>query len=79
MSHDMGSQVLRDQESKASTQAYDAIKCSRRARNDQNWALLKRDIYRIYMVDDFTLQNTMRVIEEQHSFKARCDNTGSNL
>jgi hypothetical protein len=44
---------------------------SRRARNDQKWDSLQDEISHIYITDDFTLQNTKRVIEEKHGFKAR--------
>jgi hypothetical protein len=63
--------ALPGSEPTASTQSAAATKCSRRVRNDQNWNSLKDEIYRIYMTEDFTLQNTMRAIVEQHSFKAR--------
>jgi hypothetical protein len=46
-------------------------KPSRRARNDQKWESLKDEIRLTYMTNDFTLQNTRRIIEERHAFKAR--------
>lgn len=46
-------------------------KSSRRIRNDEKWRSLKGEIYRIYMTDDNTLQNTMNAIFEQHGFEAR--------
>ena len=54
-----------------SAQPGPVTKTSRRARNDQKWNSLKDVIYRIYIIDNFTLQNTKRVIEEKHGFKAR--------
>jgi Clr5 domain len=56
---------------RALTQPGPVTKPSRRARNDQIWSSLKDDIYRIYIIDDFTLQNAKRIIEERHQFKAR--------
>jgi hypothetical protein len=53
------------------TQPGPVTKTSLRARNDQKWNTLKDEIYRIYIIDDFTLRNTKRAIEERHSFKAR--------
>jgi predicted secreted acid phosphatase len=47
------------------------LKSSRRIRNDEKWKSLKDEIYRIYMTDDNTLQNTMNAIFEQHGFEAR--------
>ncbi|KAH8780621.1 hypothetical protein F5882DRAFT_500542 [Hyaloscypha sp. PMI_1271] len=46
------------------------LKSSRRIRNDEKWKSLKDEIYRIYMTDDNTLQNTMNAISEQHGFEA---------
>lgn len=46
-------------------------KPSRRALNDLKWDSVKEEIYRIYMTNDFTLQNTKRTIEEEHGFVAR--------
>jgi len=46
-------------------------KSFRRARNDEKWDSLKEEIYYIYMTNNSTLQNTKRVIEEKHGFKAR--------
>ena len=54
-----------------SAQPGPVTKTSRRARNDQKWNSLKDVIYRIYIIDNFTLQNTKRVIEDKHGFKAR--------
>jgi hypothetical protein len=54
-----------------SAQPGPVTKTSRRARNDQKWNSLKDVIYRIYTIDNFTLQNTKRVIEDKHGFKAR--------
>ena len=47
------------------------LKSSRRIRNDEKWKSLKDEIYRIYMTEDNTLQNTMNAISEQHGFEAR--------
>jgi hypothetical protein len=63
--------LLGAEEVTASTQPGPVTKPSRRARNDQKWNSLKDEIYRIYMIDDFTLRNTKRVLEERHGFKAR--------
>jgi len=46
-------------------------KSFRRAKNDQKWDALKQEIHRIYVKEDNTLQGTMQMIEQVHSFKAR--------
>jgi hypothetical protein len=65
------SEALPAEDTTASTENDAAAKSTRRARNDQKWDSLKEDIYRMYMADDLTLQNTMRAIAKQHDFKAR--------
>ncbi len=62
--------------SRASIQIKERKKSSRRIRNDQKWDLLKEKIDRLYMTEDNTLQDTMRIILDQDGFKARyihCD------
>jgi hypothetical protein len=63
--------LLGAEELTASTQPGPVTKTSRRVRNDEKWNSLKDEIHRIYMIDDFTLRNAKRVIEERHGFKAR--------
>lgn len=54
-----------------SVQTAEQPKSSRRIQNDQKWDSLKEEIYRLYMSEENTLQNTMRAVLEQHGFKAR--------
>jgi hypothetical protein len=43
----------------------------RLSRNDAKWDSLKDAIHQIYMIENKTLPETMQLIEERHSFKAR--------
>jgi hypothetical protein len=43
----------------------------RLSRNDAKWDSLKDAIHQIYMIEGKTLPETMQLIEERHSFKAR--------
>ncbi|KAH8771518.1 hypothetical protein BGZ57DRAFT_433840 [Hyaloscypha finlandica] len=63
-------EVLPGSEKATSSTSGPVTRPSRRARNDQKWDSLQDEIRHIYMTDDFTLQNTKRVIEDKHGFKA---------
>jgi len=54
-------------------------KSSRLVRNSQKWDSLKERIYGMYMVEDRTLQDTMRAITERYGFKARYEVLRSGL
>jgi hypothetical protein len=71
MSEDRINGTLLDQAQFTSTQAQEAPKCARRVQNDQKWDSIKEEIYRIYMTEENTLQNTMSAIAGQYGFKAR--------
>jgi hypothetical protein len=43
----------------------------RLSRNDAKWDSLKAAIHQSYMIENKTLPETMQLIEERHSFKAR--------
>ncbi|KAE9378333.1 hypothetical protein N431DRAFT_399930, partial [Stipitochalara longipes BDJ] len=73
MSHDISQDISPSgtgQEEPTALTSGPVTKPSRRARNDQKWESLKDEIRHIYMTNDFTLQNTKKVIEERHAFKA---------
>ncbi|PMD60667.1 uncharacterized protein K444DRAFT_387287, partial [Hyaloscypha bicolor E] len=59
-----------DDAPKLPARGQEQLKSSRRIRNDEKWKSLKDEIYRIYMIEDNTLQNTMSTIFEQHGFEA---------
>jgi hypothetical protein len=63
--------VLSDPKMPVSTPAQAPAKTSRSIRNNQKWDSVKDRIYCIYMVNDCTLQDTMRAIAERYGFKAR--------
>jgi hypothetical protein len=46
-------------------------KSLRRDRNDQKWEAHKNEIYGLYIEENNTLPETMRVIEKRHGFTAR--------
>jgi hypothetical protein len=60
-----------DDAPKLPARGQEQLKSSRRIRNDEKWKSLKDEIYRIYMTEDNTLQNTMNAVFEQHGFEAR--------
>jgi hypothetical protein len=60
-----------DDAPKLPARGQEQLKSSRRIRNDEKWKSLKDEIYRIYMTEDNTLQNTMNAISEKHGFEAR--------
>jgi hypothetical protein len=44
---------------------------SRHVLGDETWDLHREEIYRIYVEQNNTLSQTMRMIEDTHGFKAR--------
>jgi hypothetical protein len=64
---DLGSEY-EDQTNLDSEQPQKGLRLSR---NDAKWDSLKDAIHQIYIIEKKTLPETMQLIEERHSFKAR--------
>jgi hypothetical protein len=71
MSNGLTDIVLPDPKMPFSIPAQAPAKTSRSIRNNQKWDSVKDRIYYIYMVNDCTLQDSMRPIAERYGFKAR--------